>query len=172
MWSVTFSTETEGPRRVRTATVGHAFECADGIWRKVLSIAAGPYGDVAIVLADGFVELIAAGSVLRTKDTGRRVPSRTEKPAVPAPAVLPVSVGLVCGVDYHSGPFGKRTIMLDDYDGNRLVVSFGRGDPVTLGLLDVHGVVTSKELCGLGSVSKWHYSSPHSPPSSSSTRPR
>ena len=100
MWSVTFSTETEGPRRVRTATVGHAFECADGIWRKVLSIAAGPYGDVAIVLADGFVELIAAGSVLRTKDTGRRVPSGTRKAcsASASGAAGECRVGLWCGL--------------------------------------------------------------------------
>jgi hypothetical protein len=51
-----------------------------------------------------------------------------------------------------------RTVRVGDLvAGSKRVVSIGRGDPVMISVLDARGETSSYTLCGVGSVSRWHF---------------
>lgn len=138
---------------LRTARVGHLFECDDGIRRKVLAIDSGD--PVCVLLEGGRMLSIPCGSIVQVGESTSPKAARTVE-AVPAAVVSPVHRGSVKAVTYHSGAAGPRTLTVGDLiDGRLRLVGIMPGDPVTISLLDARGEITSREVCGLGSVAEF-----------------
>jgi hypothetical protein len=157
MRAVVFSTEVEGPGRVRTARIGHVFECADGSRRRVLALDSGD--PVCVLLEGGGMFTVPAGAVLRTEDADMPAPVRTEKPpSKRAEPVVSVHPGAVRSIVYHTGANGPRTVAVGDLiDGRLRLTQIVVGDPVHVTLLDARGETTSRAVCGAGSVAVWRY---------------
>jgi hypothetical protein len=151
--AVKFNAEVAGPDRVRTARVGHLFQCDDGVRRKVLAIDSGD--PTCILFEGGTIMSVPAGSVVWVEAEASPRAARTVKLPVPAAPVMPVSVGLVRGVVYHQH-HEQHTLMVGDLiEGRFRLTRIADGDPVRLVLLDAPGVTSSRDLCGGGSVARW-----------------
>jgi hypothetical protein len=135
--------------RQQRVTVGH-------MWRgeKVLRIAGE---DPVCILQGHGIETIPAGMVVHAEPDGRPVPPRTVKAAVPEPVAQLVHRGSVKSMVYHHGHKRHELVVGQLVEGRFRLTEIFDGDPVHISLLDARGAITSRELCGLGSVAEFRY---------------
>jgi hypothetical protein len=153
--SVTFGRETEGAGRVRTARVGHLFECDDGARLRVLAIDSGD--PTTILMEGGRMLSVPCGSIFQVEGEASPKAVRTEKAVLPAAVAEPVHRGQVKSIVYHHGHKRHELVVGQLVDGRFRLTAIFDGDPVHINLLDARREITSREVCGLGSVSQLRY---------------
>jgi hypothetical protein len=101
---------------------------------------------------------VPCGSIVRTDASASPKPVRTAKETVPAlPAVPSVGRGAPCSFTYHSG-YQQHTLKVGQvFEGRFRLMRITPSDPVHISLLDARGETSTREVCGLGSVSEWRY---------------